>query len=142
MIKIFEPILSNALVYIDDILLFSSDMNSHSVLLTRFYDIVQEYGIMLSEKNMIIGQTEIDFLGMHISKGQYHLQPHIASQLEHFPDKDLSFKQIQQFLGIVNYMADFIHDLAKFRTPLSALLKKNAPPWSQRCTEATLLCHF
>ncbi|XP_023638422.1 uncharacterized protein LOC111830501 [Capsella rubella] len=41
MIKIFEPILSNALVYIDDILLFSPDIDSHTVLLTKFHDIVQ-----------------------------------------------------------------------------------------------------
>lgn len=91
---------------------------------------------MLAEKKMIIGETKIDFLGMHISEGQYQLQPHIATQLDHFPDANLTFKQVQQFLGIVNYMADFIHDLVKYRTPLTKQLRKDAPPWNQTCTNA------
>ncbi|CAE6074580.1 unnamed protein product [Arabidopsis arenosa] len=136
MIKIFEPILPNALVYIDDILLFSSDIDSHTALLAKFHNIVQQYGVMLSEKKMAIGETEIDFLGMHISQGEYHLQPHIATQLDEFPDENLSFKQVQQFLGIVNYMSEFIHGLAKHRSILSAQLKKNAPTWDKKCTEA------
>jgi len=45
---------------------------------------------------------EIDFLGMHISKEEYYFQPHIATQLDEFPDEELSFKQVQQFFGIVN----------------------------------------
>ncbi|ESQ47393.1 hypothetical protein EUTSA_v10028344mg [Eutrema salsugineum] len=135
MTKIFEPILPNALVYIDDILLFSPEIDSHTRLLEKFHKIVQQYGIMLSEKKMAIRETEIDFLGMHISKGQYHLQPHIATQLNEFPDDKLSFKQVQQFLGVVNYMAEFIHGLAKYRSILSTQLKKDAPPWDERCTE-------
>ncbi|GJX90841.1 putative reverse transcriptase domain, viral movement protein [Tanacetum coccineum] len=37
MITIFEPILANTLVYIDDILLFSLDEQSHAELLSKFY---------------------------------------------------------------------------------------------------------
>lgn len=102
MIKVFAPILSSALVYIDNILLFSQDIESHAVLLQKFHSIVQTHGIMLLEKKMLLAQPEIDFLGMHISRGQYTLQPHITTQLEHFADENLTVKQVQQFLGIVN----------------------------------------
>jgi hypothetical protein len=47
---------------------------------------------------------------MTISNGAYHLQPHIASQL----DKLLSKKMVQQFLGIINYMAEFIPKVAAY----------------------------
>lgn len=56
-IKIFEPILPNALVYIDDMILFSPDIDSHTALLAKFHNIVQQYGVMLSEKKMAIGET-------------------------------------------------------------------------------------
>ena len=39
MTKIFEPILENTLVYIDDILLFSKDIASHKKLLNQFFEI-------------------------------------------------------------------------------------------------------
>lgn len=136
MTRIFEPIMDSALVYIDDILLFSPDIDSHHDFLSKFHDLVQGYGIMLSERKMVIGETTIDFLGMHLSQGQYQLQPHIASQLDNFRDENLAFKQIQQFFGIVNYMAEFIHDLSGYCTPLTKQLKKNAPPWNQSCTNA------
>ncbi|KAH9649287.1 hypothetical protein KPL70_025929 [Citrus sinensis] len=70
MTKIFSPILHHALVYIDDILLFSSDHESHQKLLLDFFHIVQAHGIMLSEKKSSLGNESIDFLGMVIKDGQ------------------------------------------------------------------------
>nr|GFC18434.1 RNA-directed DNA polymerase homolog [Tanacetum cinerariifolium] len=66
MIAIFEPILAGTLVYIDDILLFSPDEQSHAELLSKFYSLVIKNGIMLSEKKMEVGVTTIQFLGMEI----------------------------------------------------------------------------
>ncbi|KAH9780711.1 hypothetical protein KPL71_008183 [Citrus sinensis] len=81
MTKIFSPILQHALVYIDDILLFSSDHESHQKLLLDFFHIVQAHGIMLSEKKSSIGKESIDFLGMVIKDGQYQPVAIHTSQL-------------------------------------------------------------
>ncbi|GJX65080.1 putative reverse transcriptase domain, viral movement protein [Tanacetum coccineum] len=67
----FEPNLANTPVYIDDILLFSPDEQSHAKLLSKFYSLVTKYGIMLSEKKMKVRVTTIQFLGMEISDGKY-----------------------------------------------------------------------
>ena len=64
MVTLFQPLLANALIYVDDILLFSKDVDSHEKLLTEFYNLVKSQGIMLSEKKMVIGHTSIEFLGM------------------------------------------------------------------------------
>ena len=92
MVTLFQPLLNNALIYVDDILLFSKDEESHEKLLTEFYNLVKSQGIMLSEKKMIIGQSFIDFLGVNISDGKYVLQPHIAASLGEFPDRLTSAK--------------------------------------------------
>ncbi|KAH9668401.1 hypothetical protein KPL70_021402 [Citrus sinensis] len=136
MTKIFSPILHHALVYIDDILLFSSDHESHQKLLLDFCHIVQAHGIMLSEKKSSIGKESIDFLGMVIKDGQYQPGPHIAIELLKFPDTHLNRKQIQQFLGIVNYVRDFIPKVAIHTSYLSRMLKKQCPPWGPAQTEA------
>jgi len=130
MTKIFEPILDRAIIYIDDILLFSQDMDSHQRLLKQFFQITDRHGIMLSEKKIHLAQKEIDFLGMHLP------QPHIAEELINFPDENLTVKQIQQFLGILNYIRDFIPHAAKYTSLLSKLLKKNPPPWGPEQTKA------
>lgn len=94
MIQIFQPLLSNALIYIDNILPFSPNDSSHAQLLTNFHSLVQKYEVMLSEKKMIIAQSSIDFLGMTISNRQYQLQPHISQKLLKFPDELNYVKQV------------------------------------------------
>ncbi|KAJ9544619.1 hypothetical protein OSB04_024326 [Centaurea solstitialis] len=131
--KSFEPILNNTLVYIDDILLFSPDEESHVDLLSKFHSIVQEYE-MLSEKKMEIGVTSINFLGMNISNGKYQLQPHIAQELHKFPDELTTLREIQQFLGLVNYMAGFMPKLLAHTVHLFPMLKKTPPPTFVRST--------
>ncbi|KAL5746059.1 hypothetical protein ACOSP7_027205 [Xanthoceras sorbifolium] len=84
---------------------------------------------MLSEKKSFIAQQEIDFLGMHISHGRYSPGPHIAHELLKFPDSNLSREEIQQFLGTVNYIRDFLPHVATYTSLLSSLLKKTPPPW-------------
>ena len=92
MVTLFQPLLTNALIYVDDILLFSKDEESHEKLLTEFYNLVKSQGIMLFEKKMVIGKPSIDFLGVSILDGKYTLQPHIAVSLGEFPDKLTSTK--------------------------------------------------
>ena len=72
-VTLFQPILANALISMDDILLFSKDTESHERLLTKFYNLVKSQEIMLSEKNMVIGQTSIEFLEINISDRKYTL---------------------------------------------------------------------
>ncbi|KAK0573720.1 hypothetical protein LWI29_012429 [Acer saccharum] len=136
--RIFHPLLHSALVYIDDILLFSPDDTSHNNLLQQFHDIVDHYGIMLSEKKSTIGKPKIEFLGMNISNVQYRPGPHLAVQLLDFPDSDFNVKQVQQFLGIVNYIRDFIPHAGHYTSVLSPLLKKHPPSWSSYHTEAVI----
>ena len=75
---------------------------------------------------MVIGRSSIDFLGVNISDGKYTLQPHIAISLGEFPYK---------FLGIVNYMLDFIPKISRYRNCLAQLLKKSPPEWNSVHTE-------
>ena len=123
MVTLFQPLLANALIYVDNILLFSKEADSHEKLLTQFYNLVKSQGVMLSEEKVVIGQSSIEFLGMTISDGKYTLQPHIATSIKEFPDKLSSAKQTQQFLGIVNYMSDVLTKISKYRNYLAQLLK-------------------
>ncbi len=95
MTSIFESIIHSALIYIDDILLFSKDVPTHKKLLSTFQSIVESYGIMLSKKKNSLAQKDIDFLGMHFKKGKYQPGLYIAEELLKFPDKDLTTKQLQ-----------------------------------------------
>ncbi|KAK8493538.1 hypothetical protein V6N12_055103 [Hibiscus sabdariffa] len=136
MVKIFQPIMDQALIYIDDIMLYSPDEKAHLKLLKHFSQLIAQYGVMLSERKMKINQRKIEFLGMHLKEGKYHSGPHIAQKLIKFPDKDLSKRQILQFLGIVNYLRDFVPKISKYTNPLRKMLKKDPPQWSTAQSKA------
>ncbi|KAH9780642.1 hypothetical protein KPL71_008153 [Citrus sinensis] len=108
----------------------SGSHDEHRQLLTQFYDILQSHGIMLSAKKSTIATNNIEFLGMVIKDGHYQPGKHIAQELLHFPDQQLSKRQIQQFLGIINYIRDFIPHVDHYTHHLSALLKKKPPEWN------------
>ena len=55
-----------ALVYIDDILIFSHSLQEHLKHLQKFYKLVYKHGLVLSEPKMEIGKTEIEFLGFRV----------------------------------------------------------------------------
>nr|KYP63472.1 polyprotein [Cajanus cajan] len=99
MVRIFEPILHSALIYIDDILLFSPNEDSHKKLLQQFHQICNQYGVMLSSKKSKIGVKEVNFLGMHFAYGKYVPQPHIVERLPEFPQKGYDCQRGSTVLG-------------------------------------------
>jgi len=46
------------------------------------------------------------------------MQPHICEKIINFPDKLQDRKQVERFLGCINYISDFIPNLAWLRGPL------------------------
>lgn len=56
--------------------------------------------------------------------------------LSKFLDSHLTHKQIQQFLGIVNYVSEFVLKLSKSTKPLYQMLKKDPLVWSKAQTRA------
>jgi len=112
-------------VYIDDILILSNDVNSHLKHLDTFADLCIKHGLALSKKKTSLIKENIEFLGMKIDGKGIELQSHILEKISAFPNKLIDKKQVQSFLGILNYASDFIKNLAELRKPLQNLLKKD-----------------
>lgn len=112
-------------VYVDDILILSDDIQSHLQHLDIFADLCIKKGLALSEKKSNLLQNQIEFLGMKIDGNGIELQSHILEKITAFPDKLIDKKQVQSFLGILNYASDFISNLAALRKPFQELLKKD-----------------
>ncbi|KAJ9544475.1 hypothetical protein OSB04_024182 [Centaurea solstitialis] len=71
----------------------------------------------------------IDFLGVNIGEGKIKLQPHNAQKALDFLDKLEDLKQLQKFLGVINYARPFIKNLGKIAGPLYA---KTSPNWQKK----------
>ncbi|KAK4409353.1 putative enzymatic polyprotein [Sesamum angolense] len=113
--NLFKDYFEFMFVYIDDILIASKNMKDHIKHLEIFSYACHKEGLVLSEKKATIAVNKIEFLGILIDEAGIELQEHIVEKIRNFPDVLKDKKQLQSFLGVVNFAGIFIKDLAKYR---------------------------
>ncbi|KAM7510610.1 hypothetical protein LguiB_009485 [Lonicera macranthoides] len=133
---IFTPYSAFSIVYIDDILIFSNNIDQHIKHIQIFIKIIKNAGLVVSAKKMSIFQTKIRFLGHEITKGSIIPINRAIEFADKFPDELKVKTQLQRFLGSLNYIRDYYKNLATDCIPLYERLRKNPQPWSNRQTDA------
>lgn len=110
-----------AVVYIDDILIFSNNAIEHLKHLKIFFELAEQNNLVISEKKMVLGVEEIEFLGSTIGLGRIKLQKHIVESILKVPDNiGENIKDIRSFLGKLNHIREYIPNLAKLAGPIYA----------------------
>ncbi|KAK4393897.1 Enzymatic polyprotein [Sesamum angolense] len=116
--------------------------------LVRNHGEIKREGLVLSEKKATIAVNKIEFLGILIDEAGIELQEHIVEKIRNFPDVLKDKKQLQSFLGVVNFAGIFIKDLAKYRKDFRPLLKETeSAKWkweeihTQRVRELKQVCN-
>ena len=94
--------LPNCLVYIDDILISSPDIQSHLQLVRQVLDRFCLYGLSINPDKCIFAAPSLNYLGMRVSaKGCDPLFKH-TDEISAFPQPS-DKKGLQRFLGIINF---------------------------------------
>ena len=127
---IFNSFSHFTIVYIDDILVYSSSIDEHGKHLYLFLETIKRNGLVVSAKKIKLFQTKVRFLGYDISEGQIHPIDRVIQFVDKFPDVITDKTQLQRFLGSLNYVANFYKDMRKQCKPLFDRLQNNHPPWS------------
>jgi len=123
------------IVYIDDLLVCSTDLRQHVQHLKMVYDLVYKHGLVLSKAKTTWAQTRIEYLGLILSQGTIELQDYVLKKILEFPDEILDMKQLQRFLGCLNYIRQFYENQAKDVRILQKRLSKSLP-WDYKMTQA------
>lgn len=127
---IFSPYSKFCIVYIDDVLIFSKTIDEHFKHLKTFLCISKKNGIVVSKSKISIFQTKIRFLGHYITQGTITPIERCLQFGQKFPDQILDKKQLQRFLGCLNYVLDFFPNVNRLAKPLHDRLKKSPAPWT------------
>jgi hypothetical protein len=127
--RILAPVLGKlALCYIDDIIIFSTDFQTHMSDLAEVLDLIISGGVKLSLPKCKFAQTTIDYLGYRVDGSGLRPNPDKVKSLQEFPIPKKQ-KNVRQFLASVGFYRQFIHDFSGISAPLSNLLRKNRK-WS------------
>ncbi|GJP84906.1 hypothetical protein CLOP_g14952, partial [Closterium sp. NIES-67] len=133
---ILRPLLDECVVvYLDDILIYSRDMQQHVEHLRRVFEILrrERFYVKLSKSDFAL--EKVQFLGHIVSAPGVHVDPKKIKVVRTWKTPE-NVKELQQFLGFANYYNRFVPQYAKIATPLTNLLKKNTPyNWEPRHQE-------
>jgi len=90
----------------------------------KFVKKSRDHWLILSAKKAEIAKEQIEFLGLKIDRRRTEMHPHVYGKIANFPDKIVGREQVERFLGRINYISDFIPNLAWLRGPSQDLLNK------------------
>ncbi|KAL0462297.1 UNVERIFIED_CONTAM: Enzymatic polyprotein [Sesamum latifolium] len=76
------------------------------------------------KKESTIAVNKIEFLGILIGEAGIELQEYIVEKILNFSNVFKEKKQLQGFLGVVNFADIFIKDLARYKKNFQPLLKE------------------
>ena len=108
--------------YLDDILVASGSALQHQGHLRQLFERLSEHGLIVNPAKCQFGLAAIDFLGHHVSpKGAVPL-PAKVEAIAAFP-RPLTTKQLQEYLGMINFYNRFIPHAAHIMQPLYDALK-------------------
>nr|VZH95960.1 unnamed protein product [Spirometra erinaceieuropaei] len=140
--------------YIDDLLVASRNAEEHKEHVALVFDRLDQFGVVINPSKCVLGVPSLDFLGHHIDA--QGLRP-LSSKVEAIRDfpPPTSKRQLQRFLGMVNFYRRFLPNCADLMLPLTNLLSGPKGPLELRghaltaferiktsLADATLLTHL
>jgi len=102
---------NDCLVYLDDIIIFSSTITEHIEKLEKVFQRLKEYHLKLKPSKCRFLKEEVKYLGHIVSKQGIQTDPAKLSVVKSWP-RPCNAKQVQQFLGFVGFYRRFIKDFA------------------------------
>lgn len=123
--SIFQDLMpQKAMVYLDDIVLYSQDRESHTSLIHEVLSRLRGNKLYASPKKCEFYKDTITYLGHVISTTGITIDPAKVQSVIDWPIPN-SIKTIQRFLGFANYSRNYLKTFAVKSAPLTKLLRKS-----------------
>jgi hypothetical protein len=132
------------IVFIDDILIYSKNLEDHSRHLHIILQRLREQHLYAKFSKYEFWQDTVKFLGHTIFYDGISVDPSKVQEVMDWKPTT-SVHEIRSFLGLASYSRRFIPDFSKIAKPMTELLKKGVKfSWNEKCEEAfhTLRAHL
>ena len=127
--------------YLDDLRVASRSPEEHITHLRILFQRLQQFGLVINLEKCVFHASEIEFLGHHMSaRGALPLSSNMEA-VQLFPEPD-TVKDMQVFLGTVNFYRRFVPNAACTLLPLTDSLRGGLPPNSALSWSPLMSCAF
>ncbi|RXN19590.1 Retrovirus-related Pol polyprotein from transposon 412 [Labeo rohita] len=119
-----------ALVFLDDVIVFSRTLEEHEERLLRVLTRLKEFGLKLSPEKCVFFQTSVRYLGHVVSRDGVRTDPEKISALKTWPVPQ-TLRELKSFLGFAGYYRRFVKGYSSIVKPLHSLTS-GYPPFHKK----------
>ena len=112
-----EDLGKGLIVYLDDVLVYSSNEQDHLKLLAKLFKKFSRAGILLNPSKCQFGRIELDYLGFTICKEGYRAQKNKTETIRLFPAPTTK-KALKRFIGMASFYGTVVPNLQYTMGPL------------------------
>jgi transposase InsO family protein len=119
-----------AFAYLDDVLIASPSLQQHKEDVRDVFSRLESAGLVLNGEKCVFAVPALDFLGHHVTAaGITPLAGSVEAILQH--PQPTTVKQLQAFLGVVNFYRRFVPAAARILRPLTEALRGSPKPTAE-----------
>jgi hypothetical protein len=122
-------------VYLDDILIFTKDLEEHRQITHWVLGRLAEHQLYLQPEKCEFEKTRIKYLGLIISENRVEMDLVKVAGVAEWPEP-CNKREVQSFLGFANFYRRFIKDFSHHARPLFNLTK-NEQKWQWGSSETS-----
>ena len=123
------------LVYVDDILVFSQNIQQHLSHLTLVFEKLKETGLKVKPSKCRFAAQEVAYLGHVITRDGFSVDKEKMEVVTDYQTPK-NVRDLRAFLSLCNCCRRFVKGFAKIAHDLNALLQKDIPKWTESCEVA------
>lgn len=114
------------IVYMDDILIFTETRDKHRDVTRRVLEILRQQKLYLKPEKCEFSRERIEYLGLIISADGVAMDPIKVQGVTEWPAPK-NLKEVQSFVGFINFYRRFINGFSEMARPLHDLTAKGTP---------------
>ena len=118
------------IVYLDDIIVATKDEAEHLRDLEKVLKLHRHAGIKLNAKKTHLFQEAVSYLGFRVSEEGIGMQSEYVDRILNWPTPKTT-KQLQSWLGFVNYYRTFIQDFSVLTAEMNAQRREKTLNWTE-----------
>jgi hypothetical protein len=133
---VLEPCLRRSvLVFMDDILVYSSSLAEHVCHLTEVLELLRAARLFVKSSKCTFACRSLEYLGHIISADGVATDPKKTQAMVDWP-LPTTVTELRGFLGLIGYYRKIVRNYGIIAKPLTNLLRKKCFFWSDQATEA------